>query len=74
MFGQDLISASPGTRPSDAAAELAGVRAQIDAAATYSGDVVLFMGVDGTVHSASPACRRLFGVEPADSSVVTASI
>jgi diguanylate cyclase (GGDEF)-like protein/PAS domain S-box-containing protein len=66
MFGQNLISASPGTRPSDAAAELAGLRAQIDAAATYSGDVVLFMGVDGTVHSASPACRRLFGVEPAD--------
>ena len=66
MFGHDLIWGSPGARSSDVAAELAGVRAQVGASVTYSYDVVLFMGADGTVHSASPACRRLLDVEPAD--------
>ena len=66
MFGQDLVWGSPGARPGDVAAELAAVRAQVDAASAHSSDMVLFMDARGTVQSASPTCRRLFGVEPTD--------
>ena len=66
LFGQDLLWGSPGARSGDAVAELAAVRAQVDASVANSCDMVVFMHADGTVQSASPACRRLFGIEPSE--------
>ncbi|MBK5334012.1 MAG: EAL domain-containing protein [Ilumatobacteraceae bacterium] len=66
MFGQDLLWGSPVVRPGDAAAQLAAVRAQVDASVANSCDMVVFLHSDATVQSASPACRRLLGVEPAE--------
>ena len=66
MFGQNLLWSLPDACRGDVAAELAAVRAQVNAAVTNSCDMVLFIRADGTVQSASPACRRLFGIEPAE--------
>ena len=66
MFGQNLLGGSSGARRGGAAAELVAVRAQVDASVANSCDMVVFMRADGTVQSASPACRRLFGLEPTD--------
>ena len=45
-------------------AALNTARARADAADAQSGDLVLFFQMDGTIESASAACRQLFGIEP----------
>jgi diguanylate cyclase (GGDEF)-like protein/PAS domain S-box-containing protein len=40
--------------------------ARADAALAHSRDLVLFLGADGTIESASPACRPMFGLTPDD--------
>ncbi|MCU1365826.1 MAG: hypothetical protein JWN39_1465, partial [Ilumatobacteraceae bacterium] len=49
---------------SELVARLAAVRAQVEASSAHSSDLVLFFHPDGTIHSASRACRQLFGLEP----------
>lgn len=46
------------------AAALTALQARSEAAFAHSGDLVLFFASDGTVLSASPASRAMFGVEP----------
>ena len=49
---------------SQLAAALTGLQARADAAFAHSSDLVVFFALDGTVLSASPASREMFGVEP----------
>ena len=51
---------------SELVARLAAVRAQADAASANSTDLVLFFQPDGTIQSATAACRQLFGGAPED--------
>lgn len=51
---------------SELAVALIGLQARADAAFAHSSDLVMFFAMDGTVLSASPACRQMFGVEPDD--------
>ena len=46
------------------AAALTSLQARAEAAFAYSSDLVMFFATDGTVLSASPAARAVFGVEP----------
>ncbi len=55
-----IASANDGSLP----AALTGLQARAAAAFAHSSDVVMFLALDGTVLSVSPATRAMFGVEP----------